>query len=228
MLIDTIYSQAKIAPDVQESQLCDRPKTPQAVEAETPKELNNLPSLPFPFYAQYPSAPGLIPHPIPPSLFTRYPLPVGRNVPGIHPLMPNLSIPPRFSATNINPDEFLPPKTKISEREKKPVALPPDFVPTPFEPIKTLKPVSEKVPKSIKLDKEIPAHATTSNIVHNDVIPPGMSVPTITPVPPLPRVVAKPEKLDKLAKTIKVNTQLLIPAIFRQNLTPRISNILNN
>ncbi|XP_043279362.1 transcription initiation factor TFIID subunit 3 isoform X2 [Venturia canescens] len=195
---------AKTAVDIQESLLCDRPKTPQAVEAEAHRELNNPPTLPFPFFPPFPSAPGLIPHPMAHSIFPRYPLPLGRNVPGIHPSMPNLPIAPRFLTTNILPDEFLPPKTKGSEREKKPVTLPPEVISTPIESTKNMKSVTEKIPKSNKIDKEMSLQATaTSNIMHNDVISPTMPVTTIAPVPTLPRLMTKPEKPDKSVKTIK-------------------------
>ncbi|XP_071629739.1 uncharacterized protein Taf3 isoform X6 [Temnothorax longispinosus] len=114
--------------DTTESDIPDRPKTPQA-----PEPLHRDPILPItlpfpslPFFPPFPSAPGLIP-----PMFPRFPLPLGpRGGPGPHPAMPNLPLPPRFSNPPVKPEDFPLPKIKPVEREK-PLIPPPAELTSP-------------------------------------------------------------------------------------------------
>ena len=189
--------------DAQESQLYDRPKTPQAVEIETHKEPSNPPTLPFPFFAPFPTAPGLIPHPMGHPMFPRYPLPMGRGVTGIHHAMPNLPIPSRFLP---RADDLPIPRTKIFEREK--IAIPSDeIIVNNTEVEKFQKPPVEKIGKGTKSEKEL----VQPEFIMSQANPPAsaMALNHIATLPTVSRLVPKNEKNDKLEKITKVSFIIL-------------------
>ncbi|XP_071629738.1 uncharacterized protein Taf3 isoform X5 [Temnothorax longispinosus] len=137
--------------DTTESDIPDRPKTPQA-----PEPLHRDPILPItlpfpslPFFPPFPSAPGLIP-----PMFPRFPLPLGpRGGPGPHPAMPNLPLPPRFSNPPVKPEDFPLPKIKPVEREK-PLIPPPAELTSPSILGENEKADKEKKSKEHKKEKK--------------------------------------------------------------------------
>ncbi|XP_071557835.1 uncharacterized protein Taf3 isoform X4 [Temnothorax nylanderi] len=137
--------------DTTESDIPDRPKTPQA-----PEPLHREPILPItlpfpslPFFPPFPSAPGLIP-----PMFPRFPLPLGpRGGPGPHPAMPNLPLPPRFSNPPVKPEDFPLPKIKPVEREK-PLIPPPVELTSPSILGENEKADKEKKSKEHKKEKK--------------------------------------------------------------------------
>lgn len=203
------YLQVKTAVDVQDSPSRDRPKTPQAIEAEFHKEPTNPPTLPFPFFPPFPSAPGLIPHPLVHPMFPRYPLPLGRGVPGAHPAMPNLPMPPRFLTSNIRPDDCLPPKIKAPDRDKIPPPSIEDIHDAHPEIEKFQKSTIEKVGKSVKSEKEAVQQPPVTPAAQNNLIAASATLSSATPVPAAPRLVTKNEKNDKLDKNNKVISNIV-------------------
>ncbi|KAL6430615.1 hypothetical protein ACFW04_006899 [Cataglyphis niger] len=194
----------KLLNDAAELDIPDRPKTPQAPEPPLHREPPTLPpTLPFPFFPTFPSAPGLIPHP----MFTRFPLPLGRGGPGPHPAMPNLPLPPRFLNSSIKPEDFALPKIKPVEREKLLISSPVELTSLSIqgENEKADKEkVDNKLTKMFKPNKELPF------IKVPEKVPVGASPPIVSaPVAPItlatPVSVAQilPSKNSKTEKTDK-------------------------
>ncbi|XP_071557834.1 uncharacterized protein Taf3 isoform X3 [Temnothorax nylanderi] len=193
--------------DTTESDIPDRPKTPQA-----PEPLHREPILPItlpfpslPFFPPFPSAPGLIP-----PMFPRFPLPLGpRGGPGPHPAMPNLPLPPRFSNPPVKPEDFPLPKIKPVEREK-PLIPPPVELTSPSilgENEKADKEkVDNKLTKMFKPNKELPFMKVPERVLPVGVAPPIVSAPVapITlPTPTVPVAQMPPSKNPKAEKTEK-------------------------
>ncbi|XP_071629735.1 uncharacterized protein Taf3 isoform X2 [Temnothorax longispinosus] len=193
--------------DTTESDIPDRPKTPQA-----PEPLHRDPILPItlpfpslPFFPPFPSAPGLIP-----PMFPRFPLPLGpRGGPGPHPAMPNLPLPPRFSNPPVKPEDFPLPKIKPVEREK-PLIPPPAELTSPSilgENEKADKEkVDNKLTKMFKPNKELPFMKVPERVLPVGAAPPIVSAPVapITlPTPTVPVAQMPPSKNSKAEKTEK-------------------------
>lgn len=200
----TIF-QTKLLNDAAELDIPDRPKTPQAPEPSLHREPPTLPStLPFPFFPTFPSAPGLIPHP----MFTRFPLPLGRGGPGPHPAMPNLPLPPRFLNPSIKPEDFALPKIKPVEREKSlipsPVELTSSSIQGENEKADKEK-VDNKLTKMFKPNKELPFIKVPEKVPPIGVSPPIVSAPVapITLATPVSVAQIPPSKNPKTEKTEK-------------------------
>ncbi|KAM0724336.1 Transcription initiation factor TFIID subunit 3 [Formica fusca] len=195
----------KLLNDAAELDIPDRPKTPQAPEPSLHREPPTLPStLPFPFFPTFPSAPGLIPHP----MFTRFPLPLGRGGPGPHPAMPNLPLPPRFLNPSIKPEDFALPKIKPVEREKSlipsPVELTSSSIQGENEKADKEK-VDNKLTKMFKPNKELPFIKVPEKVPPIGVSPPIVSAPVapITLATPVSVAQIPPSKNPKTEKTEK-------------------------
>lgn len=87
--------QGKIPHEMMETDYLGRPKTPEAPDTLTHKDMNVHPAIPFPYF---PTGPGLIPHHIPHSIYPRFPMPSGpRGIPNLPPIMHNsATITPHF------------------------------------------------------------------------------------------------------------------------------------
>ncbi|XP_025266483.1 transcription initiation factor TFIID subunit 3 isoform X2 [Camponotus floridanus] len=195
----------KLLNDSGEVDILDRPKTPQAPEPPLHREPPTLPpTLPFPFFPTFPSAPGLIPHP----MFTRFSLPLGRGGPGPHPAMPNLPLPPRFLNPSIKPEDFALPKIKPVEREKplipSPVELTSSSIQGENEKVDKEK-VDNKFTKMFKPNKELPFIKIPEKVPPVGTSPPTVSAPVapITLVTPVPVTQTSPSKNSKTEKTEK-------------------------
>ncbi|XP_072761932.1 uncharacterized protein Taf3 isoform X2 [Anoplolepis gracilipes] len=194
--------------DTAELDIPDRPKTPQAPEPPLHREPPTLPpTLPFPFFPTFPSAPGLIPHP----MFSRFPLPLGRGGPGgPHPAMPNLPLPPRFLNSSMKPEDFALPKIKPVEREKplipSPVELTSSSIQGENEKADKEK-VDNKLTKMFKPNKELPFMKVPERVPPPPVgaSPPIVSalVAPITLATPVPVAQIPPSKNPKTEKTEK-------------------------
>ncbi|XP_063219123.1 transcription initiation factor TFIID subunit 3 isoform X3 [Bacillus rossius redtenbacheri] len=128
-------------PEDVKTEALDRPKTPELK--------SSAPSSVFPFL-NFPPGPGLIPPPIPHSLFPRFPLNLSsKNLP--HPAMPNLPLPPPHF---MQPREDLgeaKEKEKLSDKPVTFISPPSICVPTPQRPgildkpvLNIMSPVKEK------------------------------------------------------------------------------------
>lgn len=194
--------------DTVDVDLLERPKTPQAPEPSLYREPNLQPAMPFPFFSGFPSAPGLIPHPI----FPRFPLPLGRGVPGPHPAMPNLPIPPRFLNPPIKLEDFPLPKIKSTEREKPPIPMPMDLVPSSIlgenEKMDKEK-VDNKHTKIFKANKESPFIKVPERIIAPPVAPAPVA-PVMLSTPLIPNAQILPSKNPKTEKAEKNDTVTFI------------------
>ncbi|XP_014480646.1 PREDICTED: transcription initiation factor TFIID subunit 3 isoform X2 [Dinoponera quadriceps] len=194
----------KLPNDVVESDVLDRPKTPQAPEPPLHREPNLPPTLPFPFFPAFPPAPGLIP----PPMFSRFPLPLGRGGPGLHPAMPNLAIPPRFPNPPIKSEDFPLSKIKPIEREK-PLILPPPVelvsssILSENEKADKEKVDNNKITKMFKPNKELPFMKVPERVIapllaSAPIAPPLMlSASTVPAAQMLPSKNLKAEKAEK-------------------------------
>lgn len=193
----------KISNDIVESDLLDRPKTPQAPEPPLHRETNLPPTLPFPFFPAFPPAPGLIP----PPMFPRFPLPLTRGGPGLHPAMPNLAIPPRFPNPPLKPEDFPLSKIKPMEREKLLIQTPPVELVSPLilgenEKADKEKVDNNKITKMFKPSKElsfmkVPERVIAPPIVSAPIAPIMLSTPTVPIAQMLPSKNPKAERAEK-------------------------------
>ncbi|XP_046485681.1 transcription initiation factor TFIID subunit 3 isoform X1 [Neodiprion pinetum] len=191
----------KMSNDLVEPDTPERPKTPQAPEPPL-RELGLPPTMPFPFFPTFPPAPGLIPPPIGHPLFPRFPLPLSRGVP--HPAMPNLPLPPRFVGLNTKVDDFPPPKSKPSEREKPlPIPAVPSLPIPPAKPEKVEKEKPEKIPKISKHDKEFVAQPITPTLQPSNLVLPVINNNFVTNSSLLTPKSPKVDKIDKKLKEHK-------------------------
>lgn len=191
----------KISNDIAEVDILDRPKTPQASEPPLHREPTLPPALPFPFFPPFAPTPGLIPYP----MFSRFPLPPGRDGPGPHPAMPNLALPPRFLNPPMKPEDFPLSKIKPLEREKPLISTPVEFsVPGENEKVDKEK-VDNKLTKMFKPNKELPFIKAPERIPPVGVAPPIMSAPVapITLAPQVPVAQMPPSKNTKTEKAEK-------------------------
>ncbi|XP_033213543.1 transcription initiation factor TFIID subunit 3-like isoform X2 [Belonocnema kinseyi] len=181
-------------------EIVERPKTPQAPDPPPIREQPNIPPvLPFPFYPFAAPGPGLIPHPMGLPMFPRFPLPLPKGVPGPHPGLPNLPIPPRFLNPSMKPEDYSMSKPKFVDREK-PILPPFMEIPPIVKPEKVEKVEKEKMVK-VKPEKEVPVP-----IPSPVVLPPVMNIPPVIPplsLPIAPSVPIKQLKTEKLEKNDK-------------------------
>lgn len=188
--------------DVAESDVLDRPKTPQAPEPPLHREPNLPPTLPFPFFPTFPPAPGLIPHP----MFQRFPLTLGRGGPSPHPAMPNLPL-PRFLNPPMKPEDFPLPKIKPVEREKplippSPVELAPPSILGENEKMEKEK-VDNKLTKVFKPNKETPFTKVPERVIAPPPVTPAPVAPIMLPTPTVPATQMQPSKNTKAEKAEK-------------------------
>ncbi|XP_032688842.1 transcription initiation factor TFIID subunit 3-like isoform X2 [Odontomachus brunneus] len=194
----------KLPNDIVESDVLDRPKTPQAPEPPLHREPSLPPTLPFPFFPAFPPAPGLIPSP----MFPRFPLPLGRGGPGLHPAMPNLAIPPRFPNPPLKPEDF--PKIKPIEREKLLIPSPIDLVPPPIlgenEKTDKEKVDNNKNTKMFKPSKELPFMKVPERVIAPPIVSAPVAPPIMLSTPTVPAAQMLPSKNPKTEKAEKNDT----------------------
>ncbi|XP_020280557.1 transcription initiation factor TFIID subunit 3 [Pseudomyrmex gracilis] len=200
--------------DAAEVDILERPKTPQAPEPPLHREPTLPPTIRFPFFPPFPTAPSLIPPPMFPH--PRFPLQLGRGGPGPHPAMPNLPLPPRFLNPPIKPEDFALAKIKPMEREKPlippPVELPSSSIPNENEKADKEK-VDNKFTKMFKPNKESPFMKLPERVPPVGVAPPIVSAPVapITLVPPTVLATQTPSsknpKTEKAEKNDMVNSK---------------------
>ncbi|XP_025157013.1 transcription initiation factor TFIID subunit 3 isoform X1 [Harpegnathos saltator] len=193
--------------DVIESDVLDRPKTPQAPEPPLQKEPSLPPTLPFPFFPAFPPAPGLIP----PPMFPRFPLPLGRGGPGLHPAMPNLAIPPRFPNPPVKHEDFPLSKIKSIEREKLLIPSSPVEVMSPSilnenEKADKEKVDNNKITKIFKPNKESPFMKVPERVIAPPIVSAPIAPPIMLSTPTVPATQMLPSKNSKTEKTEKNDT----------------------
>lgn len=167
-----------------------KPKTPEALEGTMQKDSNLPATLPFPFFPSFPTAPGLIPHPINHPMFPRFPLPLGRGSSGPPSVLHNMPLPTRFMPPNMKIDESPSMRQKAFEREQTGDPASSSDQPTKIE--------IDEIGKGNKFSKQDQTHASdTSGISETAGRYESFSI-GVTTVPPNSHKTDKLERIDKV------------------------------
>ncbi|KAF7990063.1 hypothetical protein HCN44_009006 [Aphidius gifuensis] len=198
----------KIHHDMMETDYLGRPKTPEAPDTLTRKDMNVHPSLTFPYY---PGGPGLIPHHIAPTMFSHFPIQPGpRGMTNFPTVMHNsATITPHFLQPPVPPQ--LPPiKIENNLIPKIDSELLINNVPgstlhnhnltSKNDTIKI-----EKISKAVKQEKVTAMNSKPSTSKMDPYIPPDATVALVAEQPVENIKIEKLEKLDKKSKKHKLD-----------------------